>query len=66
MTTNSEVGKLILANRKLSELNKPFNIYYPYFLLAEKLHYKINEFFKEENIEFLKEISCSTSDASWF
>ena len=57
MSTNSEVGKLILANSHLSKLANPFRSYYAYYMLAEKLQLKLEEFFKAGNSGFLKKIS---------
>gem|GEM_PF-6061655 len=57
MSTNSEVGKLISANSHLSNPTNPFGSYYAYYLLAEKLQLKLEEFFNSGNNSFLKEIS---------
>jgi hypothetical protein len=57
MSTNSEVGKLLSANSHLSKLEDPFGSYYAYYMLAEKLQIKLEEFFNSNNNSFVEEIS---------
>jgi hypothetical protein len=57
MSTNSEVGKLISANSHLSKLEDPFRSYYAYYMLAEKLQIKLEEFFDSNHHRFAEEIA---------